>query len=149
MLDKERVVEQLAKVYKETNKECEEWRASVQRQRNKKQKRVTMVIIQKYTHKWMTRRVYLKLLSTTIFIQCCCRQLRARKELQRLKQEAKVLCIKPIGDFRMNLIEERGNDTIWAMKKQLNSDSDVNYTTIQFHSNRYNSQSDHWIGLKF
>jgi len=36
MLDKERVVGQLAKVYKETNKKCEEWRASVQRQRNKK-----------------------------------------------------------------------------------------------------------------
>jgi hypothetical protein len=42
----------------------------------------------------------------------------------------------------MNHLEERVNDTIWAMKKQLNSDSDVNYTTVQFHGNRYNSQSD-------
>jgi len=48
-----------------------------------------VVVIQKYTCKWMARRVYLKLLSATIFIQCCYRQLCARKELQRLKQEAK------------------------------------------------------------
>jgi hypothetical protein len=53
------------------------------------------------------------------FIQCCYRQLRARKELQRLKQEAKELSIKPIGDWRTNHLEERGNETIRAMKKQL------------------------------
>jgi len=29
MLDKEREVERIAKVYKKTNKECEEWRDSV------------------------------------------------------------------------------------------------------------------------
>jgi hypothetical protein len=45
--------------------------------------------------------------------------LHARKELQRLKQEAKELSIKPIGDSRTNHLEERGNDTIQAMKKQL------------------------------
>jgi hypothetical protein len=68
MLDKEGEVERLAKVYKETNKEREEWRASVQRQRDKKQKRAVVVIILLYTRKWMARRVYLKLLSATTFI---------------------------------------------------------------------------------
>jgi uncharacterized protein YdaU (DUF1376 family) len=48
ILDKECKVDQLAKVYKETNKEREEWRASVQRQKNKKQKRAAVVIIQKH-----------------------------------------------------------------------------------------------------
>jgi hypothetical protein len=38
-----------------------------------KKKEAAVVIIQKYTRKWMARRVYLKLLSTTIFIQCCYR----------------------------------------------------------------------------
>jgi hypothetical protein len=68
MLDKEGEVERLAKVYKETNKEREEWRASVQRQRDKKQKRAAVVIILLYTRNWMARRVYLKLLSATTFI---------------------------------------------------------------------------------
>jgi hypothetical protein len=43
--------------------------------------------------------------------------LHARKELQLLKQEVKELSIKPIGDLRTNHLEERGNDTIRAMKK--------------------------------
>jgi hypothetical protein len=68
MLDKEGEVERLAKVYKETNKEREEWRASVQHQRDKKQKRAAVVIILLYTRNWMARRVYLKLLSATTFI---------------------------------------------------------------------------------
>jgi hypothetical protein len=85
MLDKERETERLAKVYKETNKEREEWRVSVQRQKDKKQKRIAVVIIEKYIRKWKARRAYLKLLSATMFIQCCGKQVRARKELQRLK----------------------------------------------------------------
>jgi len=108
-----------------------------------------MVIIRKYTRKWIARRVSLKLLLATTFIQCCYSQLHARKELQRLKQEAKKLSIKPIGDSRTNHLEERGNDTIQAMKKQFNSDSDLKYTTVQFHGNSHNSQSDRWIRLKF
>jgi hypothetical protein len=36
-LDKEREAKRLAKVYKETNKEHEEWRASVQRQNKRGQ----------------------------------------------------------------------------------------------------------------
>ena len=39
MLDKEREAERLAKVYKETNKEREEWRALVQRQGEKNKRR--------------------------------------------------------------------------------------------------------------
>ena len=81
-LDKEREVERLAKVYKETNKERKEWRALVQRQKNEKRKRaVADINKKKYTHKWMARCAYLKLLSATTFIQCCYKQLRARKEL--------------------------------------------------------------------
>jgi hypothetical protein len=34
-------------------------------------------------------------------------------------------------------------------EKTINSDSDVKYTTIQFHGNSYNSQSNCWIRLKF
>jgi hypothetical protein len=76
-----------------------------------------MVIIQKYTCKWMAKCVYLKLLSATTFIQYCYRQLHAKKELQQLKQEAMKLSIKPIGDSKTNHLEERGNDTIQGMKK--------------------------------
>jgi len=68
MLDKERGVERLANVYKKTNKKHEEWRASVQNQKDKKWKRTTVVIIQKYIRKWKARRSYLKLLSATTFI---------------------------------------------------------------------------------
>jgi hypothetical protein len=38
---------------------------------------------------------------------------------------------------------------IRAMKKQLDSDSDVKYATIQFHRNNHNSQFDCWIELNF
>ena len=40
-------------------------------------------------------------------------------------------------------------DTIWATKKQSNSDSDVKCATIQFYGNSHNSQSDLSIELKF
>ena len=46
------------------------------------------------------------------FIQSCWRQLLARKELQRLQNEAKELSIQLVGDSRMNHLEERGNDMI-------------------------------------
>jgi len=74
--------------------------------------------------------------------------LHARKELQRLKQKAKELSIKPVSDSRMNHLEERGNDTIRTMKKQLDSDSEVKCAIVQVYDNSYNSQSDRWIGLK-
>jgi hypothetical protein len=41
------------------------------------------------------------------FIQYCYKQLHARKELQRQKHEAKEFSIKPVGDLRMNHLEER------------------------------------------
>jgi len=65
MLDKECETERHAKVYKETNKEREEWRTSIQCQRDNKRKRIAVVIIKKYTQKWMGRHAYLKLLSAT------------------------------------------------------------------------------------
>jgi hypothetical protein len=49
---------------------------------------------------------------------------------------------------RTNHLEERGNDTIWAIKKQSDADSNVKCTTIQFHSNCHNSQFDRWIRLQ-
>jgi hypothetical protein len=81
-------------------------------------------------------------------IQSCWRRLLARKELQRLQKEAKTLSFIPVNDSRTNHIEKTGNDTIWVIKKQSDSNSNVNCTTIQFHNNSYNSQSDRWIGLK-
>jgi hypothetical protein len=38
----------------------------------------------------------------------------ARKELQRLQNEAKELSIQLVGDSRMNHLKERGNDMIQA-----------------------------------
>ena len=74
--------------------------------------------------------------------------MRARKELQQLKQEAMELSIKPVGDSRMNHLEERGNDTIRVTKKQSDLDADVKCTTIQFYNNSHNFQSGRWIRLK-
>jgi hypothetical protein len=54
----------------------------------------------------------------------------ARKELQRLKQEAKEFSIKPVGDSRMNHLKEKENDTIREMKKQSDSDSNVKYAIV-------------------
>jgi hypothetical protein len=66
-----------------------------------------------------------------------------------MKQEDKELSIKPVGNSRMNHLEERGNDTIRATKKQSDSDFDVKCATIQFYDNNHNSQSNLWIILKF
>jgi len=38
-------------------------------------------------------------------------------------------------------------DTIQAMEKQSDSNSDIKCATVQFHDNSYNSQSNHWICL--
>jgi hypothetical protein len=65
------------------------------------------------------------------FIQSYWRQLFVRKELQRLKK-AKTLSLIPVNDSRMNHLEERGNDTIRAIKKQSDSNSDVKCTTSRF-----------------
>ena len=73
------------------------------------------------------------------FIQSCWPRLLARKQLQRLQNEAKELSIQLVGDLRTNHLEERGNDTI---QTRLNLDFDVNCATIQFYSNNHNSQSD-------
>jgi predicted xylose isomerase-like sugar epimerase len=54
----------------------------------------------------------------------------ARKELQMLQKEAKTLSLIPINDSRTIHLEERGNDTIRAMKKQSNLDYDVKCVTI-------------------
>jgi len=80
------------------------------------------------------------------FIQSCWRRLLARKELQRLQKAAKELSIQLVGDSRMNHLEERGNDMI---QTRSNSDFDVESAPIQFYGNSHNSQSDHWIELKF
>ena len=66
---------------------------------------------------------FLKLLSTTTFIQYCWRQVWVRNEFKRLQQEAQELSIIPIGDSRMNHLEERGNNMIQA---RLDSNFGVN-----------------------
>jgi hypothetical protein len=73
----------------------------------------------------------------------------ARKELQRLQKKAKTFSLIPINDSRTNHLEERGNDTNRAMKKQSDTDYDVKYTTVKFNDKSRNSKSDHWIGMKF
>ena len=80
------------------------------------------------------------------FIQSCWRRYLARKELQRLQNKAKEVSIQLIGDSRTNQLEERGNDMIQARS---NLEFDVKCETIQFHGNSHNSQSYHWIVLKF
>jgi hypothetical protein len=54
----------------------------------------------------------------------------ARKELQRLQEEAKNLSLIPVNDSRMNHLEERGNDIIQSLKKQSDLDFDVKCTTV-------------------
>jgi hypothetical protein len=39
--------------------------------------------------------------------------------------------------------------TIRSMKKQLNLDFDVKYSTVQVYRNSHNFQFNHWIKLKF
>jgi len=80
------------------------------------------------------------------FIQSCWRRLLARKELQRLQNEAKEFFIQLVGDLSTNHLEDRGNDTI---QERSNSDFDIKCAIIQFYGNSHNSQSDHWIILKF
>jgi hypothetical protein len=54
-----------------------------------------------------------------------------------MKQEAKELSIKPVGNLRMNHLEERGI-TIRATKKQSDLDFDVKCATVQFYDNNHN-----------
>jgi hypothetical protein len=56
---------------------------NIERMKNEREQQWLYIYI-----KWMTRLSYLKLLTNTTFIQYCWRQLLARKELLRLKQEA-------------------------------------------------------------
>jgi hypothetical protein len=59
----------------------------------------------------------------------------ARKELQRLKQEAYETSIILIGNLRMKHLEERVNDTIQERVEQENLDSSVIVPTVQFYGN--------------
>jgi hypothetical protein len=62
----------------------------------------------------MAKHAFMKLLSATTSIKYCCRQVHARKELQRLQQDAKKLSIKHVGDSRKNHLEDKWNDMIKA-----------------------------------
>jgi hypothetical protein len=59
-LDKECEDERIAKIYKETNKEREEGRASVQHQKDEKLKNAVVIIFQKYIYSQvqMVRRAF-------------------------------------------------------------------------------------------
>jgi hypothetical protein len=54
----------------------------------------------------------------------------ARKELQMLQKNAKTFSFIPVNDSRTNHLKERGNDTIWAIKKQSDADFDVKCTIV-------------------
>jgi len=69
------------------------------------------------------------------FIQNYWRRVLARKELQRLKQEAYETSIILIGNSRMKHLEERANDTIQERIEQENLDSSVIVPTVQFYGN--------------
>ena len=43
----------------------------------------------------------------------------------------------------------RGGNTLDTIQARSNSDFDVKCATIQFYAKSHNSQSYHWIGLKF
>ena len=68
------------------------------------------------------------------------------KNSKGFKKRLKELSIQLVGDSRKNHLEERGNDTI---QERSNSDFDVKCATIQLYRNSHDSQSDHWIELKF
>jgi hypothetical protein len=46
-----------------------------------------VVTMQKYVRKWLVQNAYMKLLSTTIFMQCCWRQKLVKIFFWRLKQD--------------------------------------------------------------
>jgi hypothetical protein len=68
----------------------------VQCQENDWRRRVAIVIIQKYIHKWLVRCAYLNFLSVTTSIQCCWRKVLAIREFRKLKQEANEVVTNPI-----------------------------------------------------
>jgi len=127
------------------------WEKEVQCQKNERQRRVAVVMIQKYVRKWLVRRAYLKFLAITTSIQCCWRKVVAIKEFWRLKQEANEVATNPIQDSRANLLEEGGNDTVQPCDTtQARSDSDfgVRVSTFQFYAIEHNFKSNRWIELK-
>jgi hypothetical protein len=80
-LDKEREAKRLAKVYKETNKEHEEWRASVQRQNKRGQQ-------------WLYSKIYIQLDGKTCLFEIIIgyyihtmllQAIACKKKLQRLQ----------------------------------------------------------------
>ena len=104
-----------------------------------------MVIIQKYVHKWLVRRAYLKFLLVTTSIQCCWRKVLAIRGFRRLKQEATEVYIDPIQDSRVNLLEEGWNDMVQpcdTTQVRSDSDFDVKSATVQVYGNNHKSQSD-------
>jgi len=92
--------------------------------------------------KWCIDEIWNRTAAT--FIQSYWQQLLARKEFQRLQNEAKELSIQLVVESRTNHLEERGNDMIQVRS---NSDFEVKSKSIQFYSNSHNSQSDRWIEL--
>jgi len=127
------------------------WEKEVQRQKDERWRRVTIVIIQKHVHEWLVRCAYLKFLAVTTSIQCCWRKLLAIREFRRLKQEANKVATNPIQDSRANLLEEGENDTVQPCDtNQARSDSDfgVKVYTVQFYAIEHNFKSSRWIELK-
>jgi hypothetical protein len=51
-------------------------------------------------------------LPVTTSIKCCWRKVLAKKEFRRLKKEVNQVATNSIQDWRANLLEEGGNDTV-------------------------------------
>ena len=68
-----------------------------------------------------------------------------KKRTPKVSTRGKELSIKPVGDSRMNYLEERGNDMIQARS---NSDCGIKIPTVQFYTIEHNSKSHRWIELK-
>jgi len=119
MLNKEREAKYLQRFIKKTNKERKEWRASVQRQRDKKTKEGSSGYHSKIYTQVDGKTCLFEILIGYYICSMLLQAIACKKRIQRLKQEAKELSIKPIGDSRTNHLKDRGNDTIWAMKKKI------------------------------
>ena len=95
-----------------------------------------VVTMQKYVRKWLVQNAYMKLLSTTIFMQCCWRQKlvkfffwRLKQDQLKLKRESKtketnkpfeVMSLKSENkvSLKKKIREEREKNKIWLRVKK-------------------------------
>jgi len=123
MLDKERKAERLAKVYKKKhikNVKNGELQFSTKRIKMKEDNgcyHYIYIYIYTRAHKWKARRSYLKLLSATTFIRCCCKQVQQERNSKGFNIRLR--------NFPLNLFVIRGwiilkrERMIWSKQGQI------------------------------